>query len=80
MSAIDLICQTCDCKALETQQGHADKFTCPKCKVSAYRQAGGTWLMLKRANGGRVFGQIAHSEIEIVSTDISDADFPFSVM
>ena len=77
MSALELVCRTCDSKAELTQEHHADKYTCPKCKVSAYLQANGVWLMLKRTNGGRVFGLVAHSEIEIVSTDTSAPDFPF---
>ena len=72
-----LICKVCDREAQEEKKGHADKYSCPKCNLSAYHQANGTWLMLKRTNGGRVFGLIAHSEIEILSTDMSDSDFPF---
>ena len=77
MNTIALECKSCDCKTQVTQEHHAEKYACPKCKVSVYRQTNGIWLMMKRTNGGRVFGLVAHSEIEIVSTDTSAADFPF---
>lgn len=77
MKDIRLICRECDLEAKKEKRDYADKYTCPKCSVSAYRQADGTWLMLKSTKGGRVFGLTSHSGIEITSTDMSDGDFPF---
>ena len=80
MSDFYFICRRCDCEVEETPQEHAVKYTCPKCIVSVYRLDYGKLLMLRQTNGGRVFGQVAHSEIEIVSPDVMDEDFPFRLM
>lgn len=79
VSIAKFTCRECCCEVRLTQEKHAKKYTCPKCSVFTYHQANGSWLMLKRTNGGRVFGMVPHSEITIVSTDVSATDFPFSI-